>query len=50
MIRKIEASREIAQTLAGNPNVSYIPGSSSQGGRGGGGGGGSSLLLNVGRA
>ncbi|KAK0635916.1 band 7 family-domain-containing protein [Bombardia bombarda] len=25
-IRKIEASREIAQTLASNPNVAYIPG------------------------
>ena len=25
-IRKIEASREIAQTLAANPNVTYIPG------------------------
>ncbi|KAI1332598.1 band 7 family-domain-containing protein [Xylariaceae sp. FL0255] len=44
MIRKIEASREIAQTLATNPNVSYLPGGSKQGG------GSSSLLLNVGRA
>jgi prohibitin 1 len=26
MIRRIEASREIAQTLAGNPNVTYLPG------------------------
>ena len=25
-IRRIEASREIAQTLAGNPNVTYLPG------------------------
>merc|ERR1712029_974855 len=42
MIRRIEASREIAQTLAGNPNVTYLPG----GGEGGkeGGGGGSFLL------
>ncbi|EPE05683.1 prohibitin phb1 [Ophiostoma piceae UAMH 11346] len=38
-IRKIEASREIAQTLAGNPNVAYIPG-----------GKGSNILLNAGRA
>ncbi|KAK3325766.1 band 7 family-domain-containing protein [Apodospora peruviana] len=38
-IRKIEASREIAQTLANNPNVAYLPG----------GKGGSSLLMNVGR-
>ncbi|RYP59564.1 hypothetical protein DL769_008472 [Monosporascus sp. CRB-8-3] len=39
-IRKIEASREIAQTLASNPNVAYLPG-----GRHGG-----QFLLNVGRA
>ncbi|KAK3327097.1 band 7 family-domain-containing protein [Cercophora scortea] len=39
-IRKIEASREIAQVLAGNPNVSYLPG---------GKGGNTSLLMNVGR-
>ncbi|KAL1842162.1 hypothetical protein VTJ49DRAFT_5935 [Mycothermus thermophilus] len=38
-IRKIEASREIAQTLAANPNVAYIPG----------GGKGTNLLLNAGR-
>ena len=42
-IRKIEASREIAQTLASNPNVSYIPGGKQ------GGNGGSQFLLNVGR-
>ncbi|CAJ2502738.1 Uu.00g101320.m01.CDS01 [Anthostomella pinea] len=44
MIRKIEASREIAATLATNPNVSYLPGSSKQGG------GGGNFLLSVGRA
>ncbi|KAH7325843.1 putative prohibitin PHB1 [Stachybotrys elegans] len=38
-IRKIEASREIAQTLSSNPNVSYLP-SGKQGGQ---------FLLNVGR-
>lgn len=45
MIRRIEASREIAQTLAGNPNVTYLPG----GGDGGGkdGGKGTSLLLGL---
>jgi prohibitin 1 len=37
-IRKIEASREIAATLASNPNVAYLPG-----------GKGASLLMNVGR-
>ncbi|KAL2269164.1 hypothetical protein VTJ83DRAFT_4010 [Remersonia thermophila] len=39
-IRKIEASREIAQTLAANPNVAYIPGGAK----------GTNLLLNAGRA
>ncbi|RYO90684.1 hypothetical protein DL766_006173 [Monosporascus sp. MC13-8B] len=39
-IRKIEASREIAQTLASNPNVVYLPGGK-QGGQ---------FLLGVGRA
>ena len=38
-IRKIEASREIAATLASNPNVAYLPG-----------GKGTSMLMNVGRA
>ncbi|MCV5168854.1 hypothetical protein OFC04_25395, partial [Escherichia coli] len=37
-IRKIEASREIAQVLAANPNVAYLPG----------GGKGTNLLMNVG--
>ncbi|RDA90484.1 hypothetical protein CP533_3022 [Ophiocordyceps camponoti-saundersi (nom. inval.)] len=44
-IRKIEASREIAQTLSSNPNVAYLPSGSKQGG-----GGGSQLLLAVGKA
>ncbi|MCJ1455448.1 Prohibitin-1, subunit of the prohibitin complex (Phb1p-Phb2p) [Mycoblastus sanguinarius] len=44
MIRRIEASREIAQTLAGNPNVTYLPG----GGEGGEKGGkGTGLLLGL---
>ena len=38
-IRKIEASREIAQTLASNPNVAYLPGGNK----------GTNLLMNVGR-
>lgn len=43
MIRRIEASRDIAQTLAGNPNVTYLPGGEggSQGGKG------TSLLLGL---
>ena len=43
MIRRIEASREIAQTLAGNPNVTYLPG----GGEGKDGGKGTGLLLGL---
>lgn len=39
-IRKIEASREIAQTLASNPNVSYIPGGKQ----------GTNIMLHAGRA
>ena len=42
-IRKIEASRDIAQTLAGNPNVTYLPG----GGEGEGKGKSTSLLLGL---
>ncbi|KAH8893485.1 hypothetical protein GQ53DRAFT_793613 [Thozetella sp. PMI_491] len=40
-IRKIEASKEIAQTLASNPNVAYLPGGNKNGG--------TNLLMNVGR-
>ncbi|KAL2038227.1 hypothetical protein N7G274_009175 [Stereocaulon virgatum] len=44
MIRRIEASKEIAQTLANNPNVTYLPG----GGEGGDKGGkGTGLLLGL---
>ncbi|MCJ1329195.1 Prohibitin-1, subunit of the prohibitin complex (Phb1p-Phb2p) [Thelotrema lepadinum] len=43
LIRRIEASREIAQTLAGNPNVTYIPG----GGDGKEGGKGTGMLLGL---
>ncbi|KAF3762895.1 hypothetical protein M406DRAFT_347715 [Cryphonectria parasitica EP155] len=39
-IRKIEASRDIANTLASNPNVAYIPGGQQ----------GTNILLNAGRA
>lgn len=43
-IRKIDASKDIAHTLATNPNVTYLPG-----GEGGkeGGGKGTSLLLGL---
>ena len=44
MIRRIEASKDIAQTLANNPNVTYLPG----GGEGGEKGGkGTGLLLGL---
>lgn len=45
LIRRIEAAKEIAQTLAGNPNVTYLPG----GGGSDGEGGKSNLLLALGR-
>lgn len=46
MIRRLEASKDIAQTLANSPNVSYLPS-----GKGGNGDDGTknSLLLNIGR-
>ena len=47
LIRRIEASREIAQTLAGNPNVTYIPGGGGGGDGGEGGGKGTSMLLGL---
>lgn len=37
-LRKIEASKAIVQSLAGNPNVTYIPSGGSNGGN---------VLLNV---
>ena len=45
MIRRIEASKEIAQTLANNPNVTYLPGGGGEGGEKGGKGTG--LLLGL---
>lgn len=42
-VRKIEASRDIAQTLSSNPNVAYLP----SGGKNGNGG---QFLLSVGKA
>ena len=46
MIRRIEAAKDIAQTLAGNPNVTYLPGGGEGGGKDGGGKG-TSLLLGL---
>ncbi|RLV86960.1 Prohibitin-1 [Meyerozyma sp. JA9] len=43
MIRRLEASKEIAATLAGSPNVSYLPGGGKDDDQK------NSLLLNVGR-
>ena len=42
MIRRIEASRAIAETLANNPNVTYLPGGESKDG-----GKGTGLLLGL---
>ncbi|KAI5840527.1 band 7 family-domain-containing protein [Morchella snyderi] len=41
-IRRIEAAKDIAQTLASNPNVSYLPGGGKEGGSGG-----ASILLGL---
>ena len=47
-IRRIEAAKEIAQTLGSNPNVTYLPGGArGEGGSGGGGGGGANILLGM---
>ena len=46
MIRRIEAAKDIAQPLAGNPNVTYLP-SGGEGGGKDGGGKGTSLLLGL---
>ncbi|ODQ63297.1 hypothetical protein NADFUDRAFT_80662 [Nadsonia fulvescens var. elongata DSM 6958] len=48
LIRRIEASKEIAATLANSSNVTYLP-SGSAGGSGNSSGNSQSLLLNVGR-
>ena len=45
MIRRLEASKDIAATLANSPNVSYLP----SGSKGGDNDSKNSLLLNVGR-
>jgi len=43
MIRRIETQKEIAQMMANNPNVTYLPGGGA-GGDGAKGGGGNFLL------
>ncbi|KAI3406151.1 PHB1 [Candida oxycetoniae] len=52
MIRRLEASKDIANTLAGSPNVTYLPSNGGGGGsgkEGGSDGASNSLLLNIGR-
>lgn len=44
LIRRIETQKEIAQTLAGNPNITYLAGGQGGGGSGDKGGGASYLL------
>ena len=47
-IRKIDAAKDIAQMLANNPNVTYLPGGGQGGeGKNGGGSGGSGILLAI---
>ena len=46
LLRKLEASREIAQTLATKPGVTYLPGGSGADGKSDGGK--TNLLLNLG--
>ena len=48
LIRRIEASKEIAKTLANSSNVTYLP-SNQQGAESNSGGSSNSLLLNLGR-
>jgi prohibitin 1 len=45
-LRKIEAAKDIAETLSKSRNVIYLPGGSGAGG-GGGGGGSPGILLNI---
>lgn len=49
MIRRIEASKDIAGILANSPNVTYLPGQSSGNGSTAAAGSSNSLLLNLGR-
>lgn len=46
-IRRIEAAREVAQTLSGNPNVTYLPGGGGKGGENGSSNGGPNVLLGL---
>lgn len=48
MIRRIEASKDIATTLANSPNITYLP-SGNKGGESASSGGSNNLLLNLGR-
>jgi prohibitin 1 len=45
LIRRLESQKDIAQILARNPNVSYLPGGAA--GNGGGSSGGGSFLLGL---
>lgn len=49
LIRRIEASKEIAQTLAASSNITYLPGGSTGGAGAASGNSNNSLLLNLGR-
>ncbi|KAF2432412.1 hypothetical protein EJ08DRAFT_669457 [Tothia fuscella] len=47
MIRRIETQKDIAQLMANNPNVTYLPGGGASGGAGASGGSGGSFLLGL---
>ena len=49
LIRRLEASKDIAQTLANSSNVVYLPSQHSGGGNSESSGSPNSLLLNIGR-
>ncbi|CAI5758850.1 unnamed protein product [Candida verbasci] len=49
MIRRLEASKDIAQTLAHSPNITYLPNGGNDGGDSNVSGAKNSLLLNLGR-
>ena len=49
MIRRLEASKDIASTLANSPNITYLPNGGAGGGGGDSDGSKNSLLLNIGR-
>ena len=46
-VKRIDAAREIAETLSSSRNVIYLPGGGGGGGNGGGGGGGGGMMMTM---